>query len=242
MDTLCEDDEMNVISIDYYFTLVDGSQEFFELQIDSENLELVIDTPEKLPAWTELTFRQCPNCTLTPNTHRYCPLAANIVNIVNRFDKLLSYEEVHVVVVTEQRIISQDTTAQKGLSSLMGLVMANSGCPHTTFFRPMARFHLPLANIEETIYRAASMYLLSQYFLKKEGRSADFDLKGLKEIYDNIHLVNSSMTERLRAASNSDLSANAVILLDLYAQAFPHAIEKTLRNIRHLFTPFLTKG
>ena len=49
------------------------------------------------------------------------------------------------------------------------------------------------------------------------------------------------MTDRLRSASNSDLSANAVILLDLYAQAFPHAIEQTLRNLRHLFTPFLTK-
>ena len=94
MDTLCEDDEMNTISIDYYFTLVDGSQEFFELQMDADNLELVIDTPEKLPVWTELPFRQCPNCTLTPDTHQYCPLAANIVNIVNRFDKLLSYEEV----------------------------------------------------------------------------------------------------------------------------------------------------
>jgi hypothetical protein len=232
---------MNTISIDYYFTLGDGSQEFFELRLDAEKLELLIDTPDNLPTWTDLSFRQCPNCPLTRDTHPHCPLAANIVNIVSRFDKLLSYEEVHLVVITEERIISQDTTAQKGLSSLMGLVMANSGCPHTVFFRPMARFHLPLANIEETISRAASMYLLAQYFLKKEGQNADFELHGLKEIYDNIHVVNSAMTRRLRAISNSDLSANAVILLDLYAQAFPQAIGKTLKTIRHLFTPFLTK-
>ena len=230
---------MKTISIQYYFTLADGSREFFDLCLDAKNLELLIDAPDNLPAWTQLAFHQCPNCPLTPETHPYCPVAANIVSIVKRFDRLLSYEELHVVVVTEERVVSQDTTAQKGLSSLMGLVIANSACPHTAFFRPMARFHLPLASIEETICRAASMYLLSQYFLKQEGQDADLELNGLKKIYDEIHTVNIAIAGRLRASSNTDLSANAVILLDLYAMAFPFAIEKTLKNIRNLFRPFL---
>jgi hypothetical protein len=33
--------------------------------------------------------------------------------------------------------------------------------------KPMARFHLPLASEEETIYRATTMYLLAQYFLRE---------------------------------------------------------------------------
>ena len=45
----------------------------------------------------------------------------------------------------------------------------------------MAQFHLPLANDSETIYRAASMYLLAQYFLKREGRDADLEIEGLKK-------------------------------------------------------------
>lgn len=230
----------DTVTIQYRFTLPDDTQECFDLQLHAVNLELLVEIPEdKLPPWTELTFHQCQNCPLTSDTHPYCPIAANIVNLVERFDRLLSYEEVHLRVVTEERIVSQHTTAQKGLSSLMGLIIANSGCPHTTFFRPMARFHLPLASVEETICRATSMYLLSQYFVKKEGKEPDFDLQGLQKIYDNIHIVNSAMTERLRSASRSDLSANAVILLDLYAQAFPHAIGRTLSTLRCLFSPFL---
>jgi hypothetical protein len=231
---------MDTVSIQYCFTLPDGKEEVFDLHLQSRNLELVIETPtEKLPPWTDLIFHQCLNCPLTPDTHTHCPVAAKLADLVRRFDRLLSYETIHMIVKTDERVISQQTTAQKGLSSLMGLVIANSGCPHTTFFRPMGRFHLPLANVEETLFRATSMYLLAQYFLHQEGREADFNLDGLEKIYEDIHIVNSAMAERLRYASSTDLSPNAVILLDLYALAFPHAFGRTLQNIRCLFTPFL---
>jgi ABC-type antimicrobial peptide transport system permease subunit len=51
--------------------------------------------------------------------------------------------------------------------------------------------------------------------------------------------VNVAIANRLRAAGTSDLPANAVILLDLYAMDFPHRFESVLEEIRHLFTPFL---
>ena len=102
-------------------------------------------------------------------------MAANIVNIVEPFDRLLSYDEVHVDVTTEERMISLETTAEEGISSLMGLVIATCGCPHTAFLKPMARFHLPLASKEETIFRAASMYLLAQYYVNKNCQTADFE-------------------------------------------------------------------
>jgi len=227
-------------SIEYRFSFADGTQDTFLLQFDEENLTLLLeDLPDPLPKWAELCFYQCPNCPLLPAESPYCPFAARIANIVRRFDKFMSYDKVHMTVVTRERTISQDTSAQQGVSSLLGLVIANSGCPHTAFFRPMAHFHQPLANVEETIFRAASMYLLSQYFAKQEGRKASLELDGLEEIYQNIHVVNIAMANRLRAAGSSDLPANAVILLDLYALDFPHRIEKILEGLRHLFTPFL---
>ena len=178
------------LEIQYCFTLPDGSQEQFNLHLDPGNLELVSNKPAKLPPWTNLDFQQCSHCPLTVDTHPHCPLAANLVSIVRPFDRILSCDEVHVEVTSEERLSSQDTTAQIGISSVMGLVIATSGCPHAAFFRPMARFHLPLAGKEETIYRATSMYLLAQYFLKQIGKNADIELEGLTRIYHNIHIVN----------------------------------------------------
>lgn len=230
---------MDTLKIRYCFTLTDESQEVFDLELDPGSLELLGNAPESPPSWTNLDFHQCPHCPLTADTHPQCPLAANLVNIVGPFTRVLSCDRVHVNVTTDDRLISQDTTAQTGISSVMGLVIAASGCPHSAFFRPMARFHLPLAGREETIYRATSMYLLAQYFLKKAGHDADLSLKGLKKIYENMHIVNTATARRLRASSVKDSAVNAIVLLDMFALILPHAIEKSLENMHHLFGPFL---
>ena len=231
---------MSIINIQYRFRLPDNTKEVFNLEIDEQRLELIGNAPENPPEWTKLDFHQCPNCSFGPNAHPYCPLILNLVNIVNRFDNILSYDEIHMDVITQERSISQRTTAQTGISSLMGLVIATSGCPHAAFFKPMARFHLPLASEKETIYRAASMYLLAQYFLNKEGKKAGFELDGLKNIYDNIQVVNSAIAERLRAATKTDSSINAIIRLDMYAKAMPFVIAESLDELRNLFVPYLT--
>jgi hypothetical protein len=233
---------MENVSVRYCFTMTDGSQQAFDLQLDPEDLELTGNEPDNPPAWTDLDFHQCPHCPLTVATHPHCPLAANLVHIVEPFDRLLSYDQVHVDVSSEGRLISQDTTAEQGIGSMMGLVIATSGCPHAAFFKPMARFHLPLASPEETIYRAASMYLLAQYFRKQAERAADLELKGLAEIYRNIQIVNTSTAKRLRAATETDSSLNAIVLLDMFAKTLSLAIDASLKEIRHLFEPFLSNS
>ena len=224
--------------IRYCFRMPDNSRADFKLELNPPDLELKGNIPEHLPAWTKLDFHQCSNCPLDVFSHRYCPLAANIVNVVQRFDGLISYDKVKVDVITKERRISQQTTIQKGISSMLGLVIATCGCPHTAFFKPMARFHLPLASEEETIFRATSMYLLAQYYLRKECRIADFEFEGLTRIYHNMQIVNVAIAERLRAAAMTDSSINAIVILDSYAQALPLAIEKSLAKIRHLFSPY----
>ncbi len=230
---------MATIAIQYCFRLSDERQEVFDLELDAERLELVGGVPENLPQWTKLDFCQCPNCTLDIGTHPHCPAASHLADVVRRFGDILSYDQVCVDVLTQERRISQDTTAQTGIGSFMGLVMATSGCPHLAFFKPMARFHLPLANDEETVYRSVSMYLLGQYFVGKAGGNPDFELDGLKNIYNDVKLINSCIVERLRTATQKDSSLNAVIALDSFAEVVLFVIEESLEEIRHLFTPHL---
>jgi hypothetical protein len=230
---------MENITIQYCFTLENGIKKVIDLQIDTKNLDLIISNRNQLPSWANLDFHQCPNCTLTTKTHQYCPLAVSLADIVKEFEDLISYDRVHLDVITMERKVSQNTTAQKGICSLMGLVMATSGCPYIAFFKPMARFHLPLANENETIYRSTSMYLLAQYFLKNDGKDSDFQLKGLKKIYENLQIINTAIAKRLTSGTKTDSSLNAIVLLDLFARALPRVIEDSLENVRYLFAPFL---
>lgn len=220
--------------INYRFTPPDSAPVVFDLRFDARSVTLLQDdfTP---PDWTRLDQNRCPNCPLKPEQTTYCPAALALVPLVARFEHLLSHDRVFLEVTTAERTISGQTTIQRAVSSLMGLLLAASNCPHTAFFKPMARFHLPLASEEETIYRATSTYMLTQYFQKLRGREPDFSLEELNRIYQNIHEVNRTMAQRLRQASTTDSSINAIILLDMYAKAMPYAIKQALDEISYLF-------
>lgn len=230
---------MKPLHIRYLFTLPpEGSVVQFDLEFDAGTIEPTEPLPDDLPEWTELSFHQCRNCPLKPEQHRSCPLAGRLSQVVRKFDDVLSHDAVHVEILTVERRISQDTTAQRAISALLGLVIATSGCPHTQYLKPMARFHLPLASEEETIYRATSMYLLAQYFMRESGWGVDFMLDGLTDIYRNLQVVNAATAARLRASSETDAAVNAIVLLDLFAKTMPSVIADSVDDISYLFEPY----
>ena len=210
----------------------------FLFNIDTCMLELITECRDKIPFWAKLDYHQCPNCPLSVADERYCPLCFRLVPIVDRLGDILSYDTVLLEVETPERTISQSTSMQRALGSMMGLIIAVSGCPHASYFKPMARFHLPLATEEETVYRAVSMYMLAQYFLQKSGTPYDEGLNRLKEIYSNIHQMNIAIVKRLKAAVTGDSSVNAVIMLDMYTKCVPYIIDESLEEIRYLFQDY----
>lgn len=230
---------MDFINIKYIFRWPDAREDAYELVLDGVTLDIVSPRPAEIPQWAMLDFNKCPGCLLDAKSSPHCPFAIAMVNLNSSFARLASYEKVHVVVVTDERTTMKDTTAQRAVSSLMGLISSCSGCPHTRFFKPMARFHQPFATELETIYRASSMYMLAQYFLKAEGKEADSGLAGLNGIYRNLHEVNTHCAMRLRHGASSDSTVNAVVLLDMFAKSMPYAIEDSLEELGHLFHPFL---
>lgn len=207
--------------------------------LDDRTAELhkaeVTDPPE----WARLEFRQCPNCPLSPDESPLCPVAHSLIDVVPRFEDLVSFSRLTVRIETEARTVSANTDLQAALSSMMGLIMASSGCPRTLFFRPMARYHLPLADEDETVHRAVSNWLLVQHFRRADGGKSQQQLGGLIDVYEQLQIVNAALTSRLRAAGQTDSTLNAVVLLDLFALIVPAAVEESLAEVRALLDPFL---
>ncbi len=224
-----------LLNIRYRFIFSNKREEVIEVEIDRLTMESVSDNSGAPPDWCRLDFHQCPNCPLQIETHPYCPLATRLVKLMGAHKDVASFDEVEMEATTPERRVTKRTTAQRAASSLMGLIMATSGCPKMEFLKPMARYHLPLATEEETIFRAVSTYLLAQYFRHKNALSTDFDLENLKKIYGEISIVNTAMASRLRTASEQDSAVNAVILLDIFAKTLPYSIEDSLEEIRYLF-------
>jgi len=230
---------MDVIEITYCFNLDNDKKESFELRLDAHTLELIVDDDGRAePEWIALENNQCPNCPYQKETQPHCLVAKNLVNIVDRFGDICSYEELDLEVITDERRITQTTTAQRAISSLLGLIFATSGCLYTAYMKPMARFHLPLASQEETAFRAAGMYLLAQYFQKKTGEGGEFNMDGLKKIYQDLHVVNMAISTRIRNAISAESSINGLVILDTRANMIPFVIEDYLDEIQPLFAAY----
>ena len=229
---------MNTFSIRYRFALPNGQEHVFSLDLDKDTAELTNPPVVPAPQWTELEFHKCSNCPLSSDV-KHCPSALQLAGVLDRFANVVSYDDVHVTVETEERAVSAHLSAQQGLASLMGLIMASSGCPRTAVFRPMARFHLPFSSEAETAFRSAAMYLLAQHFIAVDGGVADVMLVGLDRLYRGVHSVNRGMAQRLRAASRQDAVVNAVVLLDVNTSLVPAAIHELLTEMRPAFAALL---
>lgn len=225
--------------VTYSFQFSDGTNIVVPLHARAPDFELRAPPEAASAPWTKLEFHQCPNCTLNPRDTPHCPAALQLVALVPTCRSFPSHETVELTVTTSERSMRQTTTLQRALGSLMGLAFSASGCPHTRVFRPMARFHLPLASEDETVYRAASMYLLAQYFRARRGQKVDLELTGLTDIYRAVQIVNKGLAQRLRAATEGDAAVNAVVLLDLLAKALPYSITDSLSELENLFAPYL---
>lgn len=225
----------------YIFKMSDGMSKSFQIILDSRTLNCLNPGVRTPPEWTRLGYFKCKNCPLPPSSNEHCPVAVNLAGLVDEFRDFSSYENSYVLVMTRERDISKNTTVQEGLSSIMGLYMVTSGCPIMAGLKPMVRYHLPFATIKENVYRTISMYLLIQYFLKKKGKTPDWDLKKLEEIYDEIRAVNAGMAMRLKEASIKDASVTALASLDYLASLLPLIINETIQDIEDSFAPYMNQ-
>ncbi len=230
---------MATLEILYEFHLSGGETRRFPVVLDAATLSLSLPAERAWPAWTVLANRQCPNCPLADSTAMHCPMALALVDLESFSSRLDSFVPLAVTVTTPERKIHSEVTAQRAVSSLMGLLIATCACPDVSWLRPMARFHLPMASEEETIYRAASMYLLAQFMREREGMAADHDLSGLRAKYQRLHEINVAMAARLSGTIVRDASVNAVVLLDMFAKAMPYSVDDAMAELKYLFAAYL---
>jgi len=220
----------------YEFQFEDGYSKDYLIELDPKTLSLVpVEHLRKLPEWTRLNYEQCVNCPLTVRTHPFCPIAVNIMELVETFKNVLSYRDCTIVCKTEDRTYSKKTSIMEGLSSIFGVIMPTSDCPIMNFLKPMARFHLPFASVEETTVRTTSMYLLGQYFKYKDQPDMKIDFKTLENYYAQVKSVNEGIIKRISNVSEKDADKNAIVTLHSLSMFLSMEIDYSLSSLEYIF-------
>ncbi len=228
--------ENNEITFNYCFDFPDGTKKRFLIQLDQKTFTVKSNTQHP-QEWTALTNSQCSCCRLDKDLHQFCPVAVNISELITSFKDIISHESCEVSCITAERTYTKNTIVQDGLSSILGIIMATSGCPTMNILKPMARFHLPFATVDESMFRSVSVYLLRQYFIDKKGGKGDFGLAVMQKYYEQIEEVNKGILERISAASKLDADKNAIVILNCMAQILNMEVDDNLNSLQPFFFP-----
>lgn len=216
----------------YRFETENSEPHYFDVTVQRD--KPAIPSSENAPEWTKLEFNQCEGCEWKESEH--CPVALRLVEPATMLNEFFSYDRVKVTVQSEDRSYQQETDTQRGLMALFGLIMATSGCPSMEPVRPLAWYHLPFANYEETLFRVVSLHLLRDHFAQNQSTHQEIHDE-ISKVYTAIGQVNYGIISRLRASGclQKDASLNAITNLDSYARMISYSLESDLEELRNLF-------
>ena len=219
--------------IQYFFDFENGAPLKFEV-----NLERQFDFKQDLshaPEWTRLENNKCQNCPLQRSQFSHCPAALDLDKVMGDFQKIAASTKVNVRVVTPEREYSKRVTLEEGVRALMGLIMATSACPIFSTLKPNARHHLPFANREEVVLRSASLYLMHQYLIARDGGTPDWELKGLIKTHEQLQLVNHAFWQRTMTAFQSDANSKALLSFFTLSSNMSASLQSQLSKMKSVF-------
>lgn len=203
---------------------------------DVETSAVDVSADAEYPDWALLENQQCACCPLKSSDCNYCPSATRIYGLLEAFSDSQSTEQVKVTVETADRNYFQQCDLQVGINSLLGLMMATSGCPILKELGAMARFHLPFCSTRDTLNRTVGSYLMKQYFVQLEGGEPDWELKHLKEFYDVLEGLNQDFSKRIQASISSDAVSNAVIMFFATSVVVASSLDQQLQRHKQYLT------
>ncbi|PTQ90431.1 DUF6901 family protein [Agitococcus lubricus] len=219
--------------IHYNFDFENGQQLKFQVDLDRQ-----YDFKQDLsmaPDWTKLENNKCQNCPLKSQQYSHCPAALDLDKVMADFQKIPASTKVYVKVTTTEREYAKRVTLEEGVRALMGLIMATSACPIFSTLKPNARHHLPFASKEEFILRSASLYLMHQYLIARDGGEADWELKGLIKTNEQLQLVNHAFWQRTMTAFQSDANSKALLSFFTLSSNMSASLQSQLSKMKSVF-------
>ncbi len=229
-----------VFTISYKFRFPDLEQRVLDINIDKATMQVVNSKRDDYPEWTKMTNFRCSHCPLNASKYEYCPLAISLVDVIDTFKDTPSYQSVEIEVKTPARNYSKFTSLQSGVSGVLGIYMVSSGCPIMAKLKPLLFFHLPFASLDETQIRVLSLYLLSQYIVWKRGGNPDWEMNNLLNFYEDIRILNHSVSKKIANLEVLDTSINSLIILNNFAEYVTFTLdEKVLEEMEQYLYEFM---
>ncbi len=192
-------------------TLKDGTEIDFPQPEEKEKNNLELNKRDDFPEWVKLDYHQCHKCPLKADKFKWCPAAVKIVDIVNAFPDLTSYETVMFRQIWNKAEYKEELSAQDALVQVLLRLMAFSACPEIHADVWSWDYYSPRSTLKSTLFRRLSNKLIAKYISQKKGREYSTHLTSAETLLNIIE----KLKERIDNASElkEDAIQNALVIL-----------------------------
>ena len=221
----------------FQFKFPDGNIFGYKVQIDRESKTLVnpVVTPKSFQFFTNLNSNQCENCPLKSSEFPECPVAKNLVQPLNMFKNVISYQSIELVVKSNAMSYSKEIQSQEALETLLELVMIASECPHMDFLKPTILEYVPFQEEHEFVLKCLKSYFLQHYMTK--GEDEEPSLEVLSQNFKDLKTVNRGILKRIKELETEDSGRNAIVFFDSIIQCFEIELEQKFPSAKESFAP-----
>jgi hypothetical protein len=84
---------MSELTISYQIAFEHSEMIGVSVRLSADTLALIPESSATPPPWTTLTYKRCVICELDARAHSVCPIAANLVHLIELFGRRFSYDD-----------------------------------------------------------------------------------------------------------------------------------------------------
>jgi len=171
---------------------------------------------EEVPFWIQLSYCQCPACTLDTEIYPICPVAEVLSGYARDLAHRQSFERVKVDVYQTDaaKITLENIPLQNVVSELVRLAVFQYECPIGRHVKP-AMTELPPFPTNDQILQAVAKAFSED--MPRRGKARDIEPH---ELMEQLHDLFGNLCVRLESMGSGDAHLNGIVILHSLASLF----------------------
>lgn len=220
----------------YYLEFADPRMDFY-LTIPHRDTDPQSCRWPRTPDWTRLSCHQCSVCPLSSVNTEYCPLAYDMIDLVDHFSRSKSCDKVHFHMWTRGEMHSLHTDLKRALAYLYAAILAASSCPYASLLSPVSKFWKSFPDTDDVMFYTTSFRLLGDYLHEVPDNNAEeMSLDSSKAC--TVSVIFHNLLLRLRESSASDANIKALIKNIQWSYASRHSRKELVDHLKKYFSEF----
>lgn len=202
---------MNYVQINIQLTRDNDEKHSFSFNTAESKSLLDFNDLENLPDWVKLNEQQCPQCPFSADKLEWCPCAVELIELVERFPNLPSYEKLKYELKRDDLYMQKEMDAQNALAGIFFLRLTFSGCPIFKSDVWSWKYFSPATDLNNILFRRLAINLVCDKLSKEEDKDFSSYLHNEEEILQSLFYLKKRL-ENVKAIEK-DAIFNAIVVL-----------------------------